>query len=797
MKKTIIILLLFSCACSFAQNKSKTYIDYNKNGRMDIYEDRTQGIRNRVEDLLSQMTMEEKQGQLLMDLGWQYYQRNGNVIELTPYAFATIKQKNLGSLWGFFRSDPWSGKTLDSGITPSLAAKGVNLLQKYMIDSTRLGIPMFIAEECMHGVMQVGSVVFPSGIAQAATWNEELIETMAEDIGTFSLKEGINICFGPMVDISRDARWSRVEETFGEDTYLSSAIGKSFVKGLVNSSIKDKKNVVQQKSVLPTLKHFAAYGISEGGHNGGSAHIGRRELKAEILPPFKACIDAGARLVMSSYNEIDGVPCTMNEYLLNDVLRKDWGFSGIVISDLHSIGGLRSHGVAKDLRQAAEKSINAGVDLDLSATDFYNNLDGVSEQRINEAVKRILYQKFACGLMDNPYVDTYSEKQVKEDFERSLNIAQMVASESIVLLKNDKLLPLTDKTIRYALIGPNSNNIYNQLGDYTGPNSDKTVTTIKQAFEQEKLNFLYAKGCDIRDTNRSGFNEAINIAKQSDVIVLCIGGSSSRYENVEYKQTGEAKINKDVIADITSGEGFDRSSLLLAGVQQELLKELRKLGKPIVVVLVNGRPLVLNEVKENCDALLECFYMGAKGGTAVIKTLIGENNPSGRLPISFPLSVGALPCYYNTKRAANRNDYLEGSSKALYPFGFGLSYTNFVYSDFDVKVHNNATDSVSVSLKCKVTNTGDYDGQEVVEVYIKKLYSTYATNEINLRAFGKKMINKDKSETFTINIDTDAFKEWNASADEQFISSGEYEVSVRKNADEVLFSTIIEIQSVK
>ena len=768
---------------------------------MDVFEDSSQPIDKRVEDLLNQMTFEEKQGQLLMDLGWQYYERQDTDIFLTSYARKTIQEKKMGSLWGFFRADPWSGKTLESGLTPSLAAKGVNQLQKYMIDSTRLGIPMFIAEECMHGIMQADGTVYPTGIGQASTWNKEYVQHIAFLIGLDAKWQGINICFGPLVDVARDARWSRVEETYGEDSFLASEMGSAFVQGLTDS-YGDRK-----RRLLPTLKHFAAYGISEGGHNAGSAHIGRRELHNDILPPFKKSINAGAKLVMTAYNEIDGVPCSMNSYLLQDVLRTQWGFDGIVISDLHSIGGLLSHGVAKDLKQAAEKSINAGVDLDLSATDFYNNLSDVDTARINDAVRKVLYQKFACGLIDNPFFT----QTIHNDREFTTSDWQLsnfhFAAESIVMLENkNNTLPLdTNRVKTIAVIGPNADNIYNMLGDYTGPVSKSEVITVRQAFENSfaspletysNSKILYAKGCSIKDTSTTGFADAVEAAKQSDVIVLCLGGSSSRYETVEYENTGAAKVANNTISDITAGEGFDRSCLELAGVQKQLLKELHSLGKPIVLVLINGRPLILTEVREYCDAILECFYPGAQGGWAIYDVIFAGDrfSPSGRLPISFPSDIGALPCYYNTKRVANRSDYLEGNAKALYPFGYGLSYTTFDYGNFSVKVNNNRTDSVTVSVDCNITNTGNYNGSEVVQVYVKKLYSDYATNEINLRGFDKKFINKGENESVHITLDNDSFREWNAEATEFYLSKGEYEISVRKDAYTPIYSTVVTIE---
>lgn len=782
MKRIIVLCTVLVVALSgFAQ----TYIDYNKNGKMDIYEDKSQPIDKRVEDLLNQMTFEEKQGQLLMDLGWQYYERNGKNVSITDYARQMIREKKMGSLWGFYRADPWAGKTIENGLTPEFFAEGANLLQKYMIDSTRLGIPMFLAEECMHGIMQAKSFSCPTGIGQAATWNPIAIQTMATIIGTQASRQGVDICFGPLIDIARDARWSRVEETYGEDAYLTSIMGEAFVKGLLEAG--------HQRKLLSTLKHFTAYGISEAGHNAGSAHIGLRELHGEILPPFKRAIDAGAKLVMTAYNEIDGIPCTMNPYLLKDVLRKRWNFDGIVISDLHSISGLQSHGVARNLKEAAEKSINAGVDLDLSATDFYKNLADIDSSRVNEAVSRVLYQKFACGLFDNPFVNTNDEDY--EDFVMTqLDMLQGLSNESIVLLENkNNILPLDEnKNLKIALIGPNADNIYNQLGDYTGPQNTETVVTIGAALkdfvkENNKISYEYAKGCGIKDTSKTGFQEAIKIAKKSDVILLCLGGSSSRYETIEYENTGAAKVNGKSVSDITSGEGFDRSSLELAGVQKDLLKELKKLNKPIILVLINGRPLVLTDVKEDCDAVLECFYTGAMGGVSIVKALFGEFSPSGRLPISFPKSEGQVPCYYNTKRVANRSNYLEGEHKALYPFGYGLSYSKFEYKDFAV-----SNDGRKVSLT--VSNIGNNLAAEVVQIYIRKTTSSYAKNSKDLCAFKKVFLDSGKSEKVDLSIDEDFFKEWNADATEQFLSKGEYEIMLCKDSETIIDSKKITIE---
>lgn len=792
MKQNIILIILLIGFSSYGftqtnKGKKKDYIDFNKNNKKDIYEDKTQPTAKRVEDLISQMTFTEKQGQLLMDLGWNMYERKNDKIILTDDFKNVMKEKSLGALWGFFRADPWSNKTEKTAINPLLARQGVNLLQKYMIDSSRLGIPMFIAEECMHGIMEVGTKTFPTGLLQASTFNDSLIFLMAKEINHEAKKQGINICFSPLLDIARDARWSRVEETYGEDTYLTSVMGKAFVKGLVNE---DKDST---RHILATLKHFAAYGISEGGHNGASAHIGVRELNSELLPPFKVAINSGAALVMTSYNEIDGTPCTMNPYLLKHILRDKWKFNGIVISDLHSISGLISHGTVKDLKEAAEKSIMAGVDMDLSATDFFNNISNVDTNRLNEAVKRVLTKKFECGLFDNPYITDKWQENKEND-----SLAYDVAKEGIILLENkEDFLPLNkEKQQKIAVIGPNANNVYNLLGDYTAPQPQGKVTTIyngMKTYENKDIKISYSYGCGIKDTSNVGFNDAIQKAKESDVVVLCLGGSSSRYENIEYQQTGAAKVENNTVSDISCGEGFDRNSLSFLGNQEKLYHEIKKLNKPIILVLVNGRPLILNKEMKNSNAVLECFYMGEKGGQALADIIFGKVNPSGKLPISIPRTIGQLPIYYNSKIVANRSPYLEDSCLALYPFGYGLSYSKFAYSNLYAKAINNGTDSVCCQINLNVENISDKDGKQVVEVYIQKPTSNFTHSSKELKAFKKVFIKSKQSTNVSIQIDNSAFKEFDFNGENENILKGEYEIMIGEDSENIILKTKINI----
>jgi len=766
--KFIALFVLFTFCFSLsltAQKKDKAWFDLNHNGKKDIYEDSNEPTEKRVDNLLSQMTFEEKQGQLMMALGWKMYDRKGDKIILTEDFYKEIKEKHTGSLWGFLRADPWSGKTLQNALSPDYGAKAVSLLQIYMMDSTRLGIPLLLAEEAMHGLMEVGTSVFPTGIGQASTWNTDLIEDMAVAIRQEATEQNIDICFGPLLDLALEPRWSRVEETYGEDTYLTSQMGVAFVSSLSS----DLPTCYQPDKVITTLKHFAAYGMSEGGHNGGSAHIGKRELNQRILPPFKSAIKAGAQMVMSSYNEIDGVPCTCNNYLLQEVLRDKWNFNGVVISDLHSISGLTSHGVAENLKQAAQKSICAGVDIDLSATDFYNNLSDVDAARLNDAVRRVLTLKFNSGVFDKYYLYKQIAKSKKsENIARDDSTALNVAREGIVLLENhNNILPLNPKAKQtIALIGPNADNVYNQLGDYTAPQRPGSVCTLKEGLEQvlkgAKSTLLYSKGCSIRDTSHSGFASAIDIAKKSDIVVMCLGGSSSRYSGTDFAQTGAAKVNAQSVNDISCGEGYDRSSLQITGVQEELLKAIKQTGKPIILVLINGRPLLLNWEKDSCDAILEAWYPGMQGGRAIAEILFGKTNPSGRIPISFPRSEGALPDYYATNQVANRSAYLEGEATALYPFGYGLSYTTFSFSNPYVMQENERViypDTNFVVVKLDVTNTGDKDGATVAMLWLTKPVSDYARPKKELKAFKKVFLKKGEQKTIFLDVNKDSFTE--------------------------------------
>lgn len=732
-----------------------SYYDLNKNGHLDIYENPALAVEERVSALLSQMTLEEKVGQMLTSLGWPMYERQGNTIRLTEQLVREIEEYHTGSLWGFMRADPWTQRTLTTGLTPALAAKASNMLQKYAIEHGRLGIPLFLAEECPHGHMAIGTTVFPTSIGQASTWNSELIRRMGSAIANEASAQGAHIGYGPVLDLARDPRWSRVEETYGEDAYLNGVMGTALVKGFQGEFPGDKGKVIA------TLKHFAAYGWTEGGHNGGSAHVGNREMEEAIYPPFREAVAAGALSVMSSYNEIDGIPCTANSDLLTGLLKERWQFKGFVVSDLYAIGGLREHGVADTDYAAAVKAVNAGVDSDLGTNVYAGQLvdavkkGDVQEAVINKAVSRILALKFHMGLFDHPFVDERKPEQVVASTEH-LELAREVARQSIILLKNEnELLPLNKKMKTIAVIGPNADNVYNMLGDYTAPQNESSVVTVLDGIRQKVSNdthIIYAKGCAVRDSSKVGFQEAIEAARQSDVVVMVMGGSSARDFSSKYEETGAAKVSDSHISDMESGEGYDRSTLELLGRQRELIREMGKLNKPIVLVLIKGRPLLLEDIEAEVDAIVDAWYPGMQGGNAIADVLFGDYNPAGRLTISVPRSVGQLPVYYNTKRKGNRSKYIEEEGTPRYPFGYGLSYTSFNYSDLRAEVVE-SEDSCLVNISVKVRNEGSRDGDEVVQLYLRDEVASFTTPFKQLRGFQRIHLKVGETKEITFRLD--------------------------------------------
>ena len=699
-------------------------------------------VEQRVEDLLSRMTLEEKVGQLVCLMGWDSYQIKGKKVGVSDKFCHEVDSLHVGMYWAVFRADPWTRKTLTNGLNPSLAAEAANAMQRYAIEHSRLGIPIFLAEEAPHGHMAIGTTVFPTGLGMAATWDTGLMRKVGEVIGKEMRLQGGHISYGPVLDLSRDPRWSRVEETMGEDPYLSGEMGAAMIQGLGGGDLS------LPYSTIATLKHFIAYGVSEGGQNGARSIVGPRELKQVFLPPFRRVLDAGALSVMTSYNSLDGVPCTSNKELLTNVLRDEWGFKGFVVSDLFSIDGLKgTHHTATSSQDAAVQALLAGVDVDLGGNCYAQLVDAVkngkvSEGALNTAVRRVLQLKFEMGLFENPYVNTKTAGKEVHDA-TAVATARETARESITLLKNDGILPLS-KGVKVAVVGPNADNIYNMLGDYTAPQADRKVVTVYDGIKAMlgEDHCVYAKGCAVRDTNDCDISAAVEVARQADVVIAVVGGSSARDFKTSYEDTGAASTDQQAISDMECGEGFDRATLDLLGRQMELLEALKQTGKPLVVVYIEGRPLNKNWADENANALLTAYYPGEQGGNAIADVLFGEYNPAGRLPISVPRHVGQLPVYYN-KPAPAAHDYVEMGAKPLYPFGYGLSYTTFEYSDLNI---------TETGISFNITNTGTMTGDEVAQLYVLNTGASVVQPERQLKAFKRVTLEPGETRTVTFPV---------------------------------------------
>ena len=759
-----------------------------------------------IDRLLSQMTIEEKCGQLTCPIGFNFYGKEGDSLWLNDDFLGRMDTMPLGSCWAVLRADPWSRKTVETGLHPRESARLLNKMQRYAVENTRLGIPLLFCEETPHGHMAVGTTVFPTGIGQASTWNPALLKQMGEVMGREMRLQGAQIGYGPVLDIARDPRWSRVEETMGEDPYLSGVLGAAVVKGM-------------QKHVYATLKHLAAYGIPQGGHNAATAEVGQNRLMTDYLPSFeKAICEGGAKTVMTSYNTIDGVPCSANAWLLQEVLRNAWNFKGVVFSDLNAVNAIyATQHVAADPAEAAAMALKAGVDIDLGGYNYGGYLKEamqrglVNEADIDRAVRHVLQLKYDLGLFDNPYVDealAESEVGTKENAQ----LAKQVALESAVLLKNDGLLPFGEQIKKVAVIGPNADNMYNQLGDYTAPQDpDRIVTMLEGIQAKGRAEVTYAKGCAIRDENDADIDEAVRIAKAADAVVLVVGGSSARDFKTSYEDTGAAVVNES-ISDMDCGEGYDRSTLKLLGKQDELIERLYATGKPVVTVYIQGRPLDMNLANEKSNALLTLWYPGMEGGSALADILWGDYNPAGCLPISIPRSVGQIPVYYSQPQTG---DYVEESAKPLFPFGYGLSYTQFEYSDLKVKsvsaIDSNRTTSARNDMaetmsamssqqgnagwkesmadticvvSCTVKNIGPCDGDEVVQLYVRDEVASVAPASKLLKGFQRIHINKGETKQVTFYLterDLSVYSKENG----WHVESGEFSIMVGKSSEDI------------
>jgi beta-glucosidase len=762
--RTIITLIIF---CLLQVNLFSQYVDANKNGKMDVYENPKANIDVRVEDLLSRMTLQEKIAQM-ENIGKIQFDKQENLSRKT---IDEIKN-GIGHL-----------SRTGEDLMPAQTVEEINKLQKYLIKKTRLGIPAIIHEECLHGLMLAGATVFPQAIAMASSWNVSLEEKVTSAIAQETRSRGANLALTPDIDLAKDPRYGRTGATFGEDPYLTSQFAIASINGF-----QGKNYLIGKDHIGATVKHFGASGQPLGGLNLALNYMSKRAMLESDLLPFRAAVEkAGVASVMAAYNVFDGIPCHANHWLLTKLLRNTWGYKGIVVSDYSGIEQLADfHFVAKNFNEAAKMSIEAGVDEELPKTKTFKNLKQMVDngnldvKYINRAVKNILRLKFRLGLFDNAYADSVYAKKVNHSDEH-ISLALKAAQESIILLKNEnKTLPINLNKIKsIAVIGPNAKHAY--YGGYTTRSSYGNGVTVYDGIKNYvggKVKVNYAEGCKIH--KGSGYwrepeaelnseasdlkliNEAVKVAENSDYVVLVIGGTP----RTSRESTG-SRIG-------------DRDDLNLFGRQQLLVDSIMKLNKPTVVYLMNGRPLSIVKVKKEVPAVLEGWYEGEQTGNAVADVLFGKINPSGKLPISFPRSVGDLPCYYNKVNSALHNKYILEKKGPLFPFGFGLSYTNFEYSD--LKLYKNEIskdDSTTVSVK--VTNTGGFDGKEIVQMYIHDNIASVARPVLELKGFRKIFLKKGESKIVEFKITPEKLKLLNQKM-EEVVEPGKFTIYVGKNS---------------
>ena len=777
MKKTYMAMLLL--ACSLTANAQKP-----------VYKDASQPVELRVADLLSRMTLDEKIGQVRCPLGWFIYDKDAKgKVSLTEKFYKYTDEQYIGNYWAVLRADPWTQKTLTTGLNPALSAEMLNMMQRYAVEKTRLGIPIMVAEETPHGHMAIGATVFPTALSQAATFDRDVLFRMGEAMGAEIRAQGAHVGYGPVIDIAREPRWSRMEETFGEDPTLAGILATEVVRGMQGDLNLNGEVANDGNHVYSTLKHFAAYGIPEGGLNGEMASVGERTLLSEYVPQFKRTVEAGVGSIMTSYNMIDGVPCTSNRHLLTEVLRDTWGFKGAIYSDLQSIEGVaQTHHCAENWEEAGALAMNAGVDIDLEGNSYQYLRHAIetgktSEADLDRAVSKVLTLKFNLGLFENPYVDAKRAARIVRSEEHQ-QLAREVARKGICLLENDGTLPLSKDLRHVAVIGPNADMMYNQLGDYTAPQDRSAIATVLDGVRAmlPTAEVEYVKGCAVRDTTTSDIAAAVAAAKRSEVTILVVGGSSARDFKTEYLSTGAALVGKGELSDMDSGEGYDRASLQLMGDQERLMQALIDAGVKLVVVYIEGRPLNMNIAAEKANALLTAWYPGGQGGMAIADVLFGDYNPAGRIPVSIPRNVGQIPVYYSKHPS---HDYIDSPASPLYSFGYGKSYTTFAYSNLVCATVKPAPgEDVLARVTFTVTNTGDRDGEEVPQLYVRDVTGSVETPHMALKNFDRIALRAGESRTVTFDLRHDDLALYNLKM-EHVVEPGEFKVMVGAASNDI------------
>lgn len=718
----LLICVIFFTSCE--NNESNLSVN-------DIKTSKTLSIEDKVEALLSKMTLEEKIGQM------NQYNGFWDVTGPAPSdGEAEIKYEHLRK--GYVGS-----------MINVKGVKDVRAVQKIAVEESRLGIPLIIGFDVIHGFKTTS----PIPLAEAASWDLEAIKSSAEVAAKEAAASGINWTFAPMVDISRDARWGRVMEGAGEDPFLGSKIGVARVQGFQGEDLSSPL------TIAACAKHFAGYGFAESGKDYNTVDVGTSTLNNIILPPFKAASDAGVRTFMNSFNELNGIPATGNKMLQRDILKEKWNFDGFVVSDWGSIAEMIAHGYAKDGKEAAKYAANAGSDMDMESYLYVEHLAAlvkegeVDEALIDDAVRRILKVKFELGLFDDPYKYCNEDREKEIIGSESINNTVLdVAKKSIVLLKNqNQLLPLKKEGQKIAVIGALADDKTSPLGNWRLAAEEGSAISLLEGLKNYTGNTItYAKGADviientsfakevkINEDDTSGFAEALALAKASDVVIMVLGEHGMQ-----------------------SGEGRSRANLGLPGVQQQLLEAVYKVNKNIVLVLHNGRPLAIDWADQNIPSILEVWQLGSQSGNAITQVLFGDYNPSGKLPMTFPKNVNQVPIYYNYKSTGRPNmpapdevfwsHYSDQTNQPLYPFGFGLSYTTFKYDN--LKVENTFSENKTVKVSVEITNTGNYKGKEVTQLYIRDLFASVTRPIRELKGF--EMIelepNQTKTVTFTL-----------------------------------------------
>lgn len=734
-----------------------------------------------IDDLISQMTLMEKVGQLNQHLyGWQvFHKKQDGSYELTDLFKEHVEKfGGVGAIYGIMRADPWSGMTEINGILKEESYQVIQMVQDYLRENTRLKIPALISEECVHGHQGLHSMMYPSNISMGMTWNPKLLEEICQEVSDELAQKGGNLALFAALDVMRDPRWGRAEECFSEDPYLTSEMTKAAVLGFQH----DPDN-----GVAVVLKHLCAQGAAEGGHNSGAASIGQRELRDIYLPPVKAGVDAGAQAVMAAYNEIDGIPCHVNHELLQDILREEYGFEGIVMADGCALDRLLI--MEPDVAKAAANANRAGVDLSLWDNVYTHLAESVKqgdldETILNQSVKRILKLKDKLGLFQKRPQYTY----VSHEQEKALRAAR----ECQVLLKNNGILPL-DKTVKkIAVIGPNAHAPMNMLGDYTSFQKEGATVTLYQGLKDlaQEAEVHYALGCKVRDCSTQYLQEAIDLAKDSDLVVLALGGSSARNFKAEFESNGAVKTSYDK-DEMNCGENVDKACLDLDGIQLLLFQEIQKVNPKIVTILIQGRPHSIEPIIADSQAILCAWYPGNLGGTAIAETLLGLNNPSGRLSMSIPRSSMQLPCYYNGKCFGAKEDYADMSGKPLYPFGYGLSYSEFSYDNIKLSQQKVSLDQLQqgIDVSLDVINNSSYDGYEVVQIYIIDNEATVTRRYKELKAFQKVFVKAHERKHVTLHLDYAAFQIWDYRM-QHVVEKGTVDILIAHNSEDYIRQTL-------